>query len=254
MLSLLIALAAPKAHGQSELLSQMAGHWQFMASNNGKEVAPGVYSSSVDTVTFRATLAADNQSLQCHTDCLYKSVTGLEYPADWTLLVEENSEGKHRVGWKLTAESPLSEKEFLEPASSYLENGFFYWGSSEEQTHRYLYMLAENSDMTGYVAPTFWSDWSSPETTQYAIADKDTPAYKLYLLVSSTVPFGKTVGFVEIWASPQLKRNTADPSGISNITADRPTDGAYYDLWGRRLSERPHKGIYLQNGRKYVAQ
>ena len=38
---------------------------------------------------------------------------------------------------------------------------------------------------------------------------------------------------------------------ITNIT-DRRTDNAIYDLMGRRLNGVPAKGIYIQNGKKYV--
>ena len=45
------------------------------------------------------------------------------------------------------------------------------------------------------------------------------------------------------------------PSGIEDITTNTTnsrTDNAIYDLMGRRLNGVPAKGIYIQNGKKYV--
>lgn len=44
------------------------------------------------------------------------------------------------------------------------------------------------------------------------------------------------------------------PTGIHNIAADAPADATLYDLQGRRLSERPAQGLYIQNGRKHVVK
>ena len=44
-------------------------------------------------------------------------------------------------------------------------------------------------------------------------------------------------------------------SGIEEITTNTTncrTDNAIYDLMGRRLNGVPAKGIYIQNGKKYV--
>ncbi|MBQ2001680.1 MAG: hypothetical protein II240_00070, partial [Bacteroidaceae bacterium] len=48
---------------------------------------------------------------------------------------------------------------------------------------------------------------------------------------------------------------TIDPTGIEGVSeeiTDRRTDNAIYDLMGRRLNGVPAKGIYIQNGKKYV--
>ena len=48
---------------------------------------------------------------------------------------------------------------------------------------------------------------------------------------------------------------TIDPTGIEGVSeeiTDRRTDNAIYDLMGRRLNGVPVKGIYIQNGKKYV--
>lgn len=42
-----------------------------------------------------------------------------------------------------------------------------------------------------------------------------------------------------------------DASGISNIVSSS-SDDSLYDLQGRRLNEVPSKGIYIQNGKKFI--
>ena len=41
-------------------------------------------------------------------------------------------------------------------------------------------------------------------------------------------------------------------TAIKSLTTSEPTDSAIFDLQGRRLSEVPAKGLYIQNGRKFV--
>jgi len=226
----------------------MAGNWQFTASNNGKEVAPGIYSAGTDQFSFTATAAADGQSLDCHADCLYKSKQGNEYPADWRLVVEENAEGQHRIGWVLTKEQPAFTREFEEPQDSYLENGFFYWGSGSE-AHHYIYLLTENEDASAYVATTFWSDWSSADTQEYSIRSTEYNAQKLYAIVAAAKPYANSIGYLEIWASIKLKRGSA--AGISGVRANNNEHAVIYSLQGVRRSQL-QRGLNIVNGRKVI--
>ena len=41
-------------------------------------------------------------------------------------------------------------------------------------------------------------------------------------------------------------------TGINEVKQNAPSDGRIYDLQGRRLSRLPEKGIYIQNGKKYI--
>jgi hypothetical protein len=43
------------------------------------------------------------------------------------------------------------------------------------------------------------------------------------------------------------------PVSVKTIKGNTPSDGVYYDLSGRR-TEKPGKGIYIVNGKKYLAQ
>jgi hypothetical protein len=41
--------------------------------------------------------------------------------------------------------------------------------------------------------------------------------------------------------------------GITPLVIDRPVDNNYYNLWGQRVTN-PQKGIYIHNGKKYIAK
>ena len=70
-------------------LQQLAGEWHFVASNEGEEIAPGVYKAGIDDFPFTATVSQDGTALDCHADCLYRDKNGKEYAADWQIVVEE---------------------------------------------------------------------------------------------------------------------------------------------------------------------
>lgn len=251
---LLWLFTAVCSHAQT-LAEQLAGNWTFKAANNGK-IVNGVYSAGIDEFAFIATVASDGQSLDCHADCLYKSVTNVEYPADWRIVVEEDGAGNHRLGWVLSKDTPAFTKEFDEPATSYADDGFMYWGSGSE-AHHYIYLLAENADASALVATTFWSAWSSDETTEYSLKSTEHNSQKLYAVVAAAIPCANTIGYAEIWASPKIIRTTGTNgvSTISNIQHPSPnTQHPIYDLQGRRLTKYPSKGLYIQNGKKYFVK
>ncbi len=251
ILSCFLTLYSSSSLAQSSLLESLAGQWQFTAANNGKEIAPGIYSAGKDTFNFTATVCDDGKSLMCHADCMYKSAAGNEYPADWQVLVEENTQGQYRLGWVLTKDRPAFSKEFLEAKESYLENGFFYWGTDEANTHRYIYLLAENEDASAHVATTFWSSWSEKGSKEYSLTSSEYNAYKLYAIVAASIPYANSVGYIEIWASPKLQQISS--AGIHSIThTEDQTSAVYYDLSGRRLHVQPQRGLYICNGKKVV--
>lgn len=43
-------------------------------------------------------------------------------------------------------------------------------------------------------------------------------------------------------------------TGINDVNADKLQNNVIYDLMGRRLTERPKTGMYIMNGKKYIAK
>ena len=105
---------------------------------------------------------------------------------------------------------------------------------------------------------TFWSPWSDGSTTEYSLANEENNSRKIYAVVAENIPYGNSVGWIEIWSSPKVKK-VADNTVIRTITADcKSTDDAWYDLCGRKISNgeftngRLPKGLYIHNGKKVV--
>ena len=246
-LLLSMSMTAAFAQSRQEILESLSGEWQLIAANNGVEIAPGVYSAGVDTIRFTATPASDGISLDCHTDKFYWR-SGTDYPASWRILVEENGEGEHRLGWVLSEEQPVSEKEFVESQEKYLESGFFYWGGTEGG-HRYIYLLAENYDASAIIGMTFWSQWSKGDATSYSLSNAEHQSRKVYAVVAESIPYANRVGWIEIWSSPKIERVSSTPDGIREISPDKNSSSRFcYDLQGRRYTSPPARGIYIQNG------
>jgi hypothetical protein len=44
------------------------------------------------------------------------------------------------------------------------------------------------------------------------------------------------------------------PDGITATPSELKAINAIYDLSGRKLTEKPQKGFYIQGGRKYIAR
>ncbi len=260
LIFLLPALLACSQLSAQNLVEKLAGNWQFTAANNGVEVAPGIYSAGTDIISFTATPSADGKGLDCHADCLYNR-TGTEYPANWRILVEENAEGKHRLGWVLDPQQPVSPKEFLEPRENYLEKGFFYWAENSEG-HRYIYLLAENADASAIVGMTFWSPWSDGSTTEYPLSNEENNAQKMYAVVAQSIPYANSVGWIEIWASPKVQKLN-NQSGVAQLSVQHDAKGIMQpntlcNLNGQRIkrgtagdSKLP-RGIYILNGKKIL--
>lgn len=248
LLPLLTAALTSHAQDAAPTAKGLEGQWLFIASNNGVEVAPGIYSPRTDTVRFTA--VADGDALLCHADS-FLTRNHMAYPADWSMVVERDTDGRHRIGWVLSSEQPFSGTEFNEPSENYLENGFYYWGNGTEP-HHYIYLLAENADASALIGMTFRSDWSGLTADVYSLSNADYQSRKLYAVVASAIPYGGSVGWIEIWSSPQLKRIADTAEGISETAADgTPGSDNFYDLQGRRISGQPLHGLYIRNHRKY---
>lgn len=239
IVTLLLCLLACHANiplsAQSTIAETLAGQWKFVASpfeGGGIEIA------------FTATPSADGTTLQCHADpFLTRSQT---YAANWQLAIEQN-EGQVRLGWLLNADVPAFEKEFQEPAKSYVLEGCDADGSL-----RYVYLLSE-SIVTHELEPlTLWSDWQPADGTKFTLPRE----YLIYAVVSKNKPFSDYVGSAEVWASGRLVR--VGGTGISVLDAQRTQSmqrTQSFDLQGRRMGrdQMPTaKGLYIVNGKKYV--
>ena len=54
------------------------------------------------------------------------------------------------------------------------------------------------------------------------------------------------------WGCTMSDVAASSSTGIYEVQQDAPSDDRIYDLSGRRLSQKPEKGVYIQNGKKYI--
>jgi len=88
------------------------------------------------------------------------------------------------------------------------------------------------------------------EQVSLRLFDRETgETYTISAEGSQTMPFAELSG---AYNAPVLLVKGA-PTGISEVVnRQQSEDGAAYDLSGRRLNTIPQRGVYIQNGRKYV--
>jgi hypothetical protein len=235
-LILFLATIALSLHAQTSLLEQLAGEWHFVASNEGEQVAPGVYRAGVDDFVFTATASADGQSLECHADCLYKAEGGAEYPAQWQIVVEQNDQGQHRIGWVLSADNPC-------------------FTAQHEGNNIYLLadVIDEQSGLSSFQPMTFWSSWNTEVATSYGLSNIDLMARTLYAVLSPAVPYDGSKSYLEAWTSPRIQRSAYE-TAVQTISRESSTAlRQCFTLSGQRLSQ-PRRGLNIVGGRKIVVR
>lgn len=249
--SILFLLAIAIGANAQSVTESLAGEWHFIASNNGEPDDYGIYHAGTDDYVFTASVSAEGNSLDCHSDCLYKSKSGTSYPAQWQIVVEENQDGQHRIGWVLSKDEPCFTTLFDEPRENYLENGapWYYFGGTEDAP-RYLYLLADKADESGLHTMTFWSEWTNSVADSYTLNNKEFMTRTLYAVVSETKPYGQPVGFVEIWVSPRIQRNAYD-TAVRSVARAVTADDAVYNLCGQRITQPAH-GLYVKGAKKLL--
>lgn len=186
--------------GANPALQALTGQWRLIAMPNGTG-SGGIFTAVADTIAFTATLAPDGASLQCRSDAFYTR-SGQVYPAEWRVLADVDGD-RVRLGWVLDSQNPASSKEFVETQDKYLEDGFFYWGT-DDGGHRYIYLLSENIETQRLEGMTLWSSWASSATAAATFTFPQNQ--EVYGVVASKIPYGGSVGYFEIWASPRFER------------------------------------------------
>ena len=48
----------------------------------------------------------------------------------------------------------------------------------------------------------------------------------------------------------RIKDNASVPDGIMSLSSPSYSQPVIYDIYGRRLTQKPEKGVYIENGRK----
>lgn len=108
----------------------------------------------------------------------------------------------------------------------------------------------------GAVVATISADYvSTPESYVYNMSVRGIWRIdgKHYLEVRKDIDNG-TVYSKYIYALYLLGEGTSGARMVLEYEAEAEQDNTIYDLSGRKLTEKPAKGIYIQGGKKYMAQ
>ncbi len=227
----LALLASTASHAQSDLINELSGEWQFVASP---------FEGGEERISFTATPSAEGSSLQCHAENFFTHASK-PYPADWRLAVEQEDD-KIRLGWILDSSAPCSSEEYQEPATSYA-----LFGTDADGTHRYIYFLSENIETQSLEGMTLWSDWQTDVNATFSLPK----TYQIYAVVSENQPYNGAVGYIDIWASGKVKRSSETTIPDVTCSSDAVASQPIFNLTGQRIS-RPAKGVYIINGKKYL--
>ena len=220
------------ATAQNTLPASLAGNWHFVAANEGEPDAYGIYHSSIVDVPFTATVTTDGQDLDCTANCLFKADDGTEYAARWQMVVEQNTEGQHRIGWVLTTAEPTFTTQY---------DGL------------YVYLLADKVGEEGFHGMTFWSAWTTAVSDTYTLSNTEYQARTIYAITSATSPYSTATGYIEAWSSPRIQRS-AYPTAVTTIaSAPQSQTPVCHDLQGRSLVS-PQPGVYIKDGRKIIVR
>ena len=162
---------------------------------------------------------------------------------DWKMAIEQNGD-KLRLGWVLDDKQPSSAVEFQEAASQYAIGG----KDIVEGEHRYIYLLTYNLDSGKEEGITIWSEWTEGTQLNFVFPRNQ----QIDAMVSTTIPFGAYIGYVDSWSNPSVYKTNSDPAGIREVASKHFSEGVYYNLQGGRIDGKPGKGIYILNGKKVI--
>lgn len=115
--------------------------------------------------------------------------------------------------------------------------------------------LNADGTITGETSGTK-NSWSVVEGTSYINIVLNGLTYKCVMVEQTMEPTDdKVVAFtgtrtsgISVWGYKYEDL----PSGIINVNSGSKTDGPLFDLQGRRITTPSSKGIYIQNGKKYI--
>lgn len=222
---------------------ELTGKWQLKASPVGVTGDDGISTTGWDYIDFTATASADGNTLLCHADN-FVTRNGQAYPMDWKLAVEHDG-SKVRLGWVLDDLQPASTLEFQQPAKAYAIGG----KNVVEGEHRYIYLLTYDIDNGQEGALTLWSSWiESPSADASFVFPQN---YQIDAVVSTTIPYGPFIGYVDSWASAGITKS--NDTAVSEMKVQTAHSNHIYNLQGVRMSGL-QKGINIVNGRKVVVK
>ena len=138
----------------------------------------------------------------------------------------------------------LTKIEDDEVAESY-ECPCYGWDMMFDRQQR-LWMLGSNGPLFMMKNGVFSNYSCSEETNLWTCIDID----------GDDIYIGTDIGVLKFNEEnfEMVQTGLSTPSGIASMTAAKATTSPIFDLQGRRLSGKPEKGIYIQDGKKRIVK
>lgn len=116
--------------------------------------------------------------------------------------------------------------------------------------NRYLYRFICTADRVGF-------ERNSDNQKEVTLDSKDEVWLNVNSLATNFYGYyafddGETKKWMK-WTGKTIS-DFEESAGIEDITIRQWADGQFYDLQGRRISGQPQKGLYINNGKKYIAK
>jgi len=127
-------------------------------------------------------------------------------------------------------------------------------GSTVNRTYYGEPTGTENENSGSYLVGTYETTEVAANAGNYLLQmQNDYVAF--YLVTKSGLKSGKNRAYLSLGTTgvKSFVLTAGDATAIQGIN-DAEEQGAIYDLSGRRLNRKPSKGIYIQNGKRYLVK
>ena len=116
-----------------------------------------------------------------------------------------------------------------------------------------IYKFVNRDDKIGFerdetYASTLYKSCTMGEGEHVYFAIGKKPMERISATLNTTVEELAFIPWSEIWGCPMI-----DPAGITEVVNGKSDNSKLYDLQGREVTE-PAKGLYIKNGKKYIAK
>ena len=157
--------------------------------------------------------------------------------------------GGGAAGFFLAINHDTATKQFFSTNVSWTDESVA--STTKDETR--IYKFVNRDDKIGFerdetYASTLYKSCTMGEGEHVYFAIGKKPMERITATLNTTVEELAFIPWSEIWGCPMI-----DPAGITEVVNGKSDNSKLYDLQGREVTE-PAKGLYIKNGKKYIAK
>lgn len=183
---------------------------------------------------------------------MFETVTeGANYPLGWTRTngwgqMQSNLAGDFATAYYNQPGSLQygNQGAYLMPLKAGTYTLSLNYHSHENNSNNGVKFSVLDNDGLGVIADEDWTFVGNPSTSEWAMGEKEFTLDAPGNYILSIINGGNT------WMT-NVKISRSDTDGIENVVSSTEQQGAVYNLSGQRVV-KVQKGLYIQNGKKYV--